>query len=352
MTRDPRTGAPVVLGVDGGNSKVDVALATAAGGLLAATRGPTVSHQQTKLDSGMARLEAMVRAAAAEAGLPATGPVAQICVASLAGADYPDDIRRLRHAIEALGLADRVVVVNDTIGALRAGASRSWGAVLVCGQGVNASVIAPDGRMAGYPAVGDYAGDWGGGGGIGMAALRAAVRGRDGRGPHTSFERSVPAFFGKTRPADVVRAVYDGRIDWYSGTSRLAPLVFQEARAGDAVARGIVERLATELAGMVNALIRRLRLTRLDIEVVLAGGVFRTDEPGFYASLERQIQDVAPRATLVHLRWPPVTGSVLLGLDRLEGEADPDAASRLRTALGTWDVEELARKRPMDSEPR
>jgi N-acetylglucosamine kinase-like BadF-type ATPase len=342
MTRAPGPGSATVLGIDGGNSKVDVALATTTGELLAAARGPTVSHQQTQLTAGLERLDEMVRSLAEEAGLADQRPYADIAVASLAGADYPGDIRQLQHGIERLGIAKRVVVVNDTIGALRAGVSRSWGGVLVCGQGINASVVAPDGRMAGYPAVGEIAGDWGGGGGIGMAALQAAVRGRDGRGPHTAFERSVPAFFGLKRPGDVTRAMYDGRIGAYLGSSRLAPLVFREARAGDTVARSIVERLATELAAMLNALVRRLHLSRLDLEVVLAGGVFRTDEPEFYASLERQIRAVTPRARLVHLRCPPVAGSVLLGIDRLTGgEGGTEVAARLRDALVAWDRREI-----------
>jgi N-acetylglucosamine kinase-like BadF-type ATPase len=345
----PMTGASgprgaVVLGIDGGNSKVDVALATADGTLLAAARGPTVSHQRAEFAAGMRGLDSMVRSVAAEAGLAGGAPFADVAVACLAGADYPSDIRQLQRGIESLRLADRVIVVNDTIAALRAGASRPWGGVLVCGQGINASVIAPDGRIAGYPAMGPISGDWGGGGGIGMAALGAAVRGRDGRGAHTSLERSVPAFFGLKRPGDVTRAMYDGRIDAYSGASSLSPVVFEEARAGDEVAREIVERLARELASMLNALVRRLHLTRLDMEVVLAGGVFRTGEPGFYASLERLIREVTPRATFVHLRWPPVVGALLLGLERIAGDAPgPGVAVGLRSALATWDEQEISR---------
>ena len=47
--------APAVLAVDGGNSKVDVALVAADGTLLGAVRGPTISHQATSLDGGRRR---------------------------------------------------------------------------------------------------------------------------------------------------------------------------------------------------------------------------------------------------------------------------------------------------------
>lgn len=338
-----------VLGIDGGNSKADVVLVSADGTLLTALRGRTISHQAIGLGPGMARLESLVREAAAAAGgdveadlasgASAELPVAELLVASLAGADYRPDIRLLTNAIEERGLSRRTVVVNDTIGALRAGALRPWGVVLVNGQGVNAAAIAPTGRMARFPAVGDIAGDWGGGGSVGMAGLAAAIRGRDGRGPRTSLERSVPAHFGFARPASVTRAMYDGRIA-ENREGELSPVVFAAAHEGDAVARAIVDRLAAELVGMATALIRRLRITRQELEIVLAGGVFRNDDAEFYAALETGIRAVAPHAKLVRLRWPPVVGAALLGLDLLAGgDAGLEVAARLRASIGAWDRE-------------
>jgi N-acetylglucosamine kinase-like BadF-type ATPase len=331
---------PLAFGVDGGNSKVDLALVDAQGRLLAAGRGPTVSHQAVALDVAMARLNGLANSVAAEAHAERSLPV-DVLVASLAGADYPRDVGILHRAIERLGIARQTIVVNDTIGALRAGASSTWGVALVCGQGINAAAVAPDGREARFPAVGDIAGDWGGGGGVGMAGLQAAIRGSDGRGPRTSLERAVPAFFGLRRPSAVTRALYYDKI---SGVriSGLSPVVFGEAAAGDPVARAIVTRLAAELAGMANALIRRLHLTRQEVEVVLAGGVFRTRDQQFYRALEDGIHGTAPRARLVNLAFPPVAGAVLLALDRLARRAissppDPEVSQRLRDALGAWD---------------
>lgn len=338
----------VVIGVDGGNSKADVALADASGRLFAAVRGPTVSHQAVELDVAMSRLEALVREAARLAGPRASLPV-DLLVASLAGADYPEDVRTLRRAIERLGIARQTMVVNDTIGAFRAGATATWGVALVCGQGINAAAIAPDRRQARFAGVGDIAGDWGGGGAIGMAALQAAVRGSDGRGPQTSLERAVPAFFGLRRPSLVTRELYFRKIP-STRISELSPLVFAEAGTGDRVAREIVTSLANELGTMASVLIRRLRLGRREVEVVLAGGVFRTRDEEFYGTLADVIRRVAPRARLVHLEWPPVAGAVLLALDEFEQRVgqtpDVQVAERLRAALRSWDQAQSATRRP------
>ena len=91
-----------VIAVDGGNSKVDLALVAEDGGLLAAVRGPTISHQaRGSTASTVAALRATVAAACAQAGIeftlgrppsgPAARPLARIAVFSVAGADTPRD---------------------------------------------------------------------------------------------------------------------------------------------------------------------------------------------------------------------------------------------------------------------
>jgi N-acetylglucosamine kinase-like BadF-type ATPase len=265
-----------------------------------------------------------------------------LVVATVAGADYPEDVRLLERAIASLSLGGDLIVLNDTYGALRAGSSAGWGVGLVCGQGINAGAISPDGKRDRFPGVGEYAGDWGGGGGIGREAISAAVRGSDGRGPRTALERSVPRFFGVKSPAQMTRDFYFERIA-ESRVNDLAPLVFAEAAAGDAVARSIIDRLADELVAMSGSLIRRLHMTQLDVEVVLAGGVFRNNDPAFYARLEAGISGVAAHAHTIKLDAPPVAGAVLLALDELSrrGRTEPPssaAADRLRGALRKWDA--------------
>jgi N-acetylglucosamine kinase-like BadF-type ATPase len=359
-----------ILAVDGGNSKADVALVAADGTLLAAVHGPSISHQAMGLEPGMANLRALVARAAAEAGLavgraaagaqgrgsgttpiaapgappgatpnaaPGATPIAALGSYCLAGADFPAEERMLHRTIAALGLTDETLVRNDTFAALRAGTDRPWGVALICGRGINGAAVAPDGRTARFDGLGPISGDWGGGRGIGTAALGAAVRARDGRGPRTLFERLVPEHFGLRTAAAVTRALYEERID-ENRLTELSPVVFRAAAQGDAIARGILTRLSTELVAMATALIRRLHLTRLDPEIVLAGGVFHGEDPTFYAEIEAGVRAVAPRARIVRLAAPPVLGSALIGLDRLskDGSTPPDVDAHLRTALVAW----------------
>jgi len=323
-----------ILAVDGGNSKAELALVAPNGRLLGAARGPTISHQAVGLEQGMANLRSLAAKAASGTG---GEPLAELAVYCLAGADYPSDVRLLTHAIEQLGLSRDVAVLNDTFAALRAGTHRPWGVVLICGQGINGAAIAPDGQTARFDALGDISGDWGGAGDVGRAGLAAAVRARDGRGPATSLEKLVPAYFDVRNASDLTRALYVGRIP-ERRVAELCPVVFRAAGDGDVVARGILIRLADELVAMAGALIRRLRMTGLDPEVVLGGGVFGATDPAFYARIEAGVKAVAPAASIVRLTAPPVLGSALMGLDRLSatGAADPAAEARLRKAIDDW----------------
>jgi N-acetylglucosamine kinase-like BadF-type ATPase len=321
-----------VLAVDGGNSKTDVALVAPDGRVLASVRGPTSSHQVVGLEPGLRRLVGLVGEAASRAGLDgAVRPLARIGVHAIAGADYPRDVRMLERALAGTGLTEEVVVVNDTIGALWAGSSAGWGIALICGEGINGAAVAPDGRQVRFDGVGDISGDWGGGHSVGQAGLAAAVRAADGRGPKTSLERLVPAHFGLRRPPALTRAFYDGRIA-ERRTSELSPVVFAAAGDGDAVARSIIDRLSDELVVMAVALARRARLTRLAVEVVLAGGVFRTTDEPFYERIRAGIHAVVPEAALVHLDVPPVAGPAVEGLARL-GVLDEEIRDRVRAGL-------------------
>jgi N-acetylglucosamine kinase-like BadF-type ATPase len=330
------TATPAILAVDGGNSKADVALVAADGTLLAAVRGPTVSHQAVALEAGLDALDASVRRAVEEAGLdPLRRPVAPVGIYALAGADLPSDVRLLERGLRERGLTGGVVVLNDTHAALRAGSDRSWGVAVICGAGTNGLGVGPSGRVVRFAAVGEYSGDRGAGSGMAIEALAAAIRGRDRRGPRTSLEQLVPKAFGRKRPGDLTADLELGRLGREQLRERLPPIVFAAAADGDLVAGSIVDDVADEVVAWAVAMIRRLHLTRRDVPVVLSGGIIRTSYAPFHDRIRTGIKAVAPAARIVPLAAPPVLGAALLGLDRVELSAGerPAAEARLRAAL-------------------
>jgi len=321
-----------VLAVDGGGSKTDVALVTATGDVLGAARGPSCSHELVGLGGVVGALRPTVDAALREAGIGGSnGPVADVGAFALSGADMPADDRRLAHVLRTAGWTRSELVRNDTYAVLRAGTDRGWGVGLVCGSGINCTGVGPDGRTVRFPAVGEFPGAADGGGWIGEMGLGAAVRGRDGRGPRTLLERTVPAHFGVHRPWSVLEGIREGVIARQRVVLELPPLVFGAAAKGDAVARGIVDALADEVVTMVVASLRRLRLLRAEVDVTLGGGVFRADDPAFVERIRAGVAACAPRARVAVLDGPPVIGAALLGLDHTR--ARDGAARRVREQL-------------------
>ena len=320
-----------LLAVDGGGSKVDAALLRRDGTVLGAARVGTTAFEAAGDEAFLSQIGHAVRTAGADAGIELDGrPVGDVGVFCLAGADLPADDRRIARGLAAAGWAAEPLLRNDTFAVLRAGTDRDWGVGLVCGSGMNCSGVAPDGRIFRLPAMGDISGDWGGGSELGEMALWHAIRAADGRGEATSLEARVPAHLGYRRPRQVAEAIHGDRLD-HVVLRDLAPVVFDAATEGDAVARALVDRQADEIVLMVRTTVRRLRLTRLDPDVVLGGGVLRATDPAFHERIRDGIAAVCPAATIRVLTAPPLIGAAMLGLDVLGASAT--AHGRARAAL-------------------
>ena len=347
-----------VLVADGGASKTDLVLLDLDGTVLAAVRGPGSNPDLIGTEGTLAVIGELAAKAAVAAGLDgaagldaAAGPgaggsggagetggtLAELGAFYLAGVDLPIEERRLEAAIAGRGWTRRTVVGNDTFAVLRAGTARGWGVATVCGTGVNCAGVAPNGRRGRYPALGAISGDWGGGLDVGLAALGAANRGRDGRGPRTVLERLVPAHFDLRTPAAVTSALHFGRLEPRE-LAALSPVVFAASREGDQVAGSIVDRLADELVAMTTAMIRRLRLARLDLDVVCGGGLLQAGEPRLERRMSAGITRVAPSARLVLLRAPPITGAALLALEAAGAGEAAVARARAEVPLATSPV--------------
>jgi N-acetylglucosamine kinase-like BadF-type ATPase len=321
-----------ILAVDGGDSKTDVVVVDSDGNVLGAQRVRLSSHLGLDRVGAADALDAAILSASHAFGLDSgRKPMADIGVYCMAGADLPVDDRRIHRELSARGWTAKTLVRNDTMAVLRAGTDRGWGVGVVCGSGMNAAGISPDGRVVRFPAFGEISGDLAAGGGwIGLMALAHAVRAEDGRGAPTILERRVPAFFKRSKPSAVTEAMYLGRIDSHR-LVELAPLVFEAAaRRHDAMAREILNRVADEIVAFSLAVIRRLQLSRRDVEVVLGGGIFRADDPQFFTRISNGIHAVAPRAILRRLDVPPVVGAALLGLDAVGADRSLGDAIRLR----------------------
>lgn len=316
----------LLLAVDGGGSKTDVVICDDSGTVLGHVRGPGTNHQTFGLPETVRRLSSLVAAARSAAGLAEADRLALAAV-YLAGADLPAELTMLTDAVVRAGWADKSIVDNDTLALLRAGTESRDAVAVVCGSGINCVGRAADGRVVRFPALGTLTGDWGGGDELGPTALWHATRAEDGRGPATALTSAIAAYFGLDSAAAVAAAAHlDPSVAARLG--ELTPVLFEVARAGDAVASSIVVRQAEEIALLAIVALRRLDLVAKPATVVLGGGVLRSLDPLLHRVIRTELASAAPLAEITVVADPPVVGSALLGLAALG--ATPGAEERLR----------------------
>jgi N-acetylglucosamine kinase-like BadF-type ATPase len=324
-----------VLAVDGGNSKTDLALIDGEGRLIASTRAPGSSHQRVGIDGALAAIHEGLDALRASAGIPSGRPIAEVGVFCLAGVDLPVDQELLRTTLRGERITETLQLHNDTFAVLWAGAPEGWGIGVAAGTGLNCVGVAPDGRQLRFPALGQISGDWvAGGRWLGVRALGQAVRARDGRGPRTSLEHAVPAYYGLADPLAVAEAVYTRQIEERQ-LLRLAPTVFEQAAAGDAVSRDLLDQMADEVVNYVRATIEHLDLREPGIPIVLGGGLFRAGDALFAERVRAGIHALALDPDVRMLDAPPVLGAALRGLTELG--VDEAAVQRISLSLAYGD---------------
>lgn len=312
-----------VLAVDAGNSKTDVAVVAADGTVLATARGGGFRPPTVGVERAVDGLAETVRQAFAAAGVTSADHVS----ACLANADFPVEEEQLAAALHARAWGTTVEVRNDTFAILRAGVTEPRGVAVVCGAGINCVGMRPDGRTARFPALGRISGDWGGGWGLAEEALWHAARAEDGRGVPTALAQTLPAHFGLPTMYALIEALHLEHIA-PGRRHELAPVLFTTAASGDAVARGLVDRLADEVVTMATVALTRLDLLTEEAPVLLGGSVLAARHPQLIDGIRELLTARAPKAVPDVVTASPVLGAALLGLDAVQ--APPQAHTALR----------------------
>jgi N-acetylglucosamine kinase-like BadF-type ATPase len=297
-----------VLGIDGGGTKTVCLLADGEGAILSEGRGPGANIQA----AGELEVEKVLHGVIESALGDRDVQPAAICV-GIAGVDREDDAAVVRAIMRRISPWRRVLVVNDALIALVAGAGMGPGIVIVAGTGSIAYGRNAAGTAARAGGWGHLIGDEGSGYWIGRRALAAVVREADGRGPETCLTADVLAHFGVTDPSALVRIVYNRDLPRVN-VATLGPIVQRAHEEGDGVATQILERAAEELALAARSVASRLEMRGEAFPFVLAGSAFRV-VPWLVAELRRRLTEIAPRSSAGVLAGEPAAGAVMLALE-------------------------------------
>ena len=172
-------------------------------------------------------------------------------------------------------------------------------------------------------------GDEGSGYAIGLEALRAVLRARDGWGEDTVLGASLQRVLDLGDWDEIVPLVYGGALD-REGIAALSPQVFAAARQGDGVARDIIATAGSALGALVGAVARRLD-AKGDIDLACAGGIF-ADRDMLWPALERRALRDVGKLRLKVPQLSPVLGAALLA----RRELGLDGEEEFIGALSQW----------------
>jgi N-acetylmuramic acid 6-phosphate etherase len=266
-------GHQLVLGIDGGGSKTVAWIARRERGdetiLGRGVAGPS-NPRAVGIETATANLEEALCAAWAEAHR-APQPVAAACLA-LAGTGRLVERTLIIDWANARNLAAKIEVVPDAEPLLAIGTPENWGVALIAGTGSLAVARGQDGQTARSGGWGELFGDEGSGYAVTVAALRAAAKSADGRGPETVLLSRLMTALKAVSPAELVTAVYqEGRDRRH--LAALASEVVGAAADGDAVAIQILADAASELAQMVRAVATRAGLAGRPFPLAVTGGL-------------------------------------------------------------------------------
>jgi N-acetylmuramic acid 6-phosphate etherase len=299
----------LVLGVDGGGTNTVALLARRDTGEVIGRGVAGASNiQAVGVETGLRALDECVDRAFLAANLSRT-TVASACL-GLAGIDRQEGLDVIHGWAARAALARTVTVSNDATLLLSAGTPEGWGLAVIAGTGSIAFVRTPDGAIGRCGGWGYILGDEGSAYQVTVAGLRAACRAVDRCGPPTVLVERFVRRMSLKEPPDLIPAVYRGPWD-RAAIAGMAPLVLDAAAAGDAVARGIVEREAAELAKTACGAAANGGLPARGLPVALAGGLLlgsETFRAAFLAGLRAGGFEPGP---IQHVA-DPAAGAVLL----------------------------------------
>lgn len=301
-----------VIGVDAGATKTHAIVLEDSGKVLGIGHAGCGSHEVIGFERAREALGAAMNEALGNAGKRlGDSRFASFC---LAGVDIKQDTVLVpREMLVPLLQGVDYLLKNDAFGCLRGGTRDPFGVMINCGSGqvaVGRNRAGTEIRVGGY---GWDFGDFGGGNVITQSALAAAVRADDGRGSHTMLLELILQSSGHATIQDFLEIAYrDGD---YIRSLGIPKLVFRASAQGDSAARSILNSVAEEMAVTANTLIRRLHMGHEKFDLILAGSVFRGEDPWFLETIRSLVLPQAPSANFRFPLYAPVVGAGLLALE-------------------------------------
>ena len=277
----------LILGVDGGGTQCRARLARRSGAVLGEGKSGPANLRLGLLDAVAAVLDAAGQCLTA-AGLPPAALGDTVACLALAGASEPIELAAARR--HALPFRQTIVTTDAEAACVGAHDGRD-GAIIVVGTGSIGWCVA-EGRRYRVGGWGLPVSDEGSGGWLGLEAIRRVLWAHDRRIDWSPMLSEIIGRFDGD-PHAIVRWAATARPAEYAA---FAPLVFEHAKRGDAVASDLIGHAA----GHIDKLAAQLVAAGAE-RIALVGGLAAAIEPHLAAGTRRP---------LVPPQGDPLTGAL------------------------------------------
>ena len=296
-----------LIGIDGGGTKTDCAIADLSGKIINQISGKPSNFLVIGVEEAVENIFALIE----ENLFALEGDFADVkqIVIGVAGAGREEDAKLLEKGFK--DYADEegihfkgVKVLSDAHIALEGAFPNSAGCILIAGTGSILFGKDEKGTIHRVGGFGRLIGDEGSGYSIGRKALNAVSKASDGRGEETMISELIDAKMNHDTSKNIINKVYNEKLD----VASVAKIVIEAAEEGDPIAEDILDEEADELVLHIRSLINKIHTSNLN--VAFSGSLI--DNKNFYSDLlKNKIKSTLPNVKVVKPANPPVSGAIL-----------------------------------------
>lgn len=296
-----------LIGIDGGGTKTDCAIADLSGKIIQQSSGKPSNFLIIGVKETVRNIFALIE----ENIFALEGDFSDVkqIVIGVAGAGREEDAKLLEKGFK--DFADEegihfkgVKVISDAHIALEGAFPDSAGCILIAGTG---SILFGKDEKGVIHRVGGFGrliGDEGSGYSIGRKALNAVSKSSDGRGEETLISELLNSKMNSGSANAIINKVYNEKLD----VASVAKIVIEAAEEGDPIAEDILDEEADELVLHIRSLIEKFRTNILS--VAFSGSLI--DNENFYSDLlKRKIKSTLPNVKITQAVLSPIGGAIL-----------------------------------------
>ncbi len=316
------------LGADLGGTKTHIMITDETGKVIGFGEGGPGNHEMVGVDGMRESLVEAAQEAFNTAGI--TPESIRGSGFGVAGFDWPNQKKPVMDVIDTLGLSGNHELVNDAVLGIVAGSPRRWGIAVVSGTGCNCwGWNESRDRLGRVTGGGVEFGENAGASELLFRTTSVLAKAWTTAGNPTALTEVFCRRFGVTTAEDLLQGLLSRELKMSPAD---APLVFETAKMGDAVAVDLVRWAGHELGEMANAVIHQLDFERMDFDLIQIGSMF-DGSPLLIDEMKKVILQKAPKANLIRLKEHPVLGAVLLAMESARHPFTPAIRKKLSDTI-------------------